>query len=69
MLSKEGISLSDLENGLFSKLLVVGDSSEVPFLKRDIGSGSGGYADNIFLHAAREIFNEEIKNLTYKTLR
>lgn len=32
-------------------------------------SGSGGYSDYIFKHAAKEIFNEEVTELHYKNLR
>lgn len=33
------------------------------------GSGSGGYLHHVFTHAAKHLFGEEVKNLTYKTLR
>ncbi|KAJ4437290.1 hypothetical protein ANN_17428 [Periplaneta americana] len=33
------------------------------------GSGSGGYADHIFLHAATELFTESEPKLEYKSLR
>lgn len=32
-------------------------------------SGSGGYSDHIFKHAAKELFNEDINTLEYKNLR
>uniref|UniRef100_A0A673WNI5 Nuclear prelamin A recognition factor-like protein n=1 Tax=Salmo trutta TaxID=8032 RepID=A0A673WNI5_SALTR len=33
------------------------------------GSGSGGYLHHVFTHAARQLFGEEVKELTYKTLK
>lgn len=33
------------------------------------GSGSGGYLHHVFTYAARQLFGEEVKELTYKTLR
>lgn len=34
-----------------------------------LGSGSGGYADLIFLHAAKELFGNSHPELQYKSLR
>lgn len=70
MLVKDGISLSNLDNAAFSQPWLLSDDKEVdPSLQRHIGSGSGGYADNIFKYAAKEIFGEEVQHLEYKTLR
>ncbi|XP_063225793.1 probable cytosolic Fe-S cluster assembly factor v1g210509 isoform X2 [Bacillus rossius redtenbacheri] len=33
------------------------------------GSGSGGYADHIFTHAAKELFGEEVPAVQFRTLR
>lgn len=33
------------------------------------GSGSGGYLHHVFTYAARHLFGEEVKELTYKILR
>lgn len=33
------------------------------------GSGSGGYAHNLFCHAARELFNININKVEFKPLR
>lgn len=33
------------------------------------GSGSGGYLHHVFTYAAKQLFGEEVKELTYKTLR
>lgn len=40
-----------------------------PAVRRHVGSGSGGYADLIFLHAAEQLFGETNAQLTYKNLR
>lgn len=66
MLQEENISLKDLEpsapDTLFSS--VCGDE----FLSH-AGSGSGGYLHHVFTYAAKQLFGEEVKELTYKTLR
>lgn len=33
------------------------------------GGGSGGYLHHVFTYAAKHLFGEEVKELTYKTLR
>ncbi|XP_049866783.1 probable cytosolic Fe-S cluster assembly factor GL21135 [Pectinophora gossypiella] len=38
-------------------------------VRRHIGSGSGGYADQVFLHAAHQLFGETDVPLTYRSLR
>lgn len=38
-------------------------------LRRHAGSGSGGYADHVFLHAAEQLFGESNAQLVYKNLR
>ncbi|KAH9634806.1 hypothetical protein HF086_012220 [Spodoptera exigua] len=40
-----------------------------PALRRHIGSGSGGYADHVFLYAAEQLFGETNAQLVYKNLR
>ncbi|XP_069037075.1 cytosolic Fe-S cluster assembly factor narfl isoform X2 [Lepisosteus oculatus] len=66
MLEKEGVSLGDVDpaplDTMFSS--VSGDE-----LLRHAGGGSGGYLQHVFTHAARELFGEEVKELTYKTLK
>lgn len=70
MLSKDGISLNTLENGTFSQPWIPKDNTElVPKLTRHIGSGSGGYADNIFIYATKELFDQELQSVNYKSLR
>lgn len=69
MLLKENISLDGLENGTFSQPWLIENSTYTPNLHRHVGSGSGGYADNIFIYAAKEIFGVEVKNVQYKALR
>lgn len=69
MLSKDGILLNMLENGKFSQPWSVDNIEITPKLHRYRGSGSGGYADNIFLYALKEIFNEELTKIQYRSLR
>lgn len=33
------------------------------------GSGSGGYLHHVFSYAAKHLFAEDVKELTYKILR
>lgn len=33
------------------------------------GSGSGGYLHHVFSYAAKHLFGEEVKELTYKSLK
>lgn len=40
-----------------------------PALRRHIGSGSGGYADHVFLYAAEQLFGQTNAQLVYKNLR
>jgi hypothetical protein len=40
-----------------------------PGLCRHVGSGSGGYADQIFLYAAEQLFGQSDAPLVYKNLR
>ncbi|KAM8844592.1 cytosolic Fe-S cluster assembly factor narfl [Spinachia spinachia] len=66
MLEEKNVSLKDVEpaplDTLFSSV------SEDEFLKHS-GSGSGGYLHHVFTYAAKQLFGEEVKELTYKTLR
>lgn len=66
MLQEENVSLKDLEPSAPDTLFtsVCGDE----FLSHS-GSGSGGYLHHIFSYAAKQLFGEEVKDLTYKTLR
>ncbi|KAM4531758.1 cytosolic Fe-S cluster assembly factor narfl [Odontesthes bonariensis] len=66
MLEEENVSLNDVDpvalDTMFSS--VCGDQ----FLSH-AGSGSGGYLHHVFTYAAKQLFGEEVKELTYKTLR
>ncbi|RXN02089.1 Cytosolic Fe-S cluster assembly factor NARFL [Acipenser ruthenus] len=66
MLEQERLSLADVEpsplDSLFSSVCgeeILGHS----------GSSSGGYLEHVFIHAARELFGEEVKKIAYKTLK
>ncbi|XP_030591539.1 cytosolic Fe-S cluster assembly factor narfl [Archocentrus centrarchus] len=66
MLEEKTVSLNDLEpvapDTMFSSFC--GDE----FLSH-AGSGSGGYLHHVFTYAAKHLFGEEVKDLTYKILR
>ncbi|XP_046965234.1 probable cytosolic Fe-S cluster assembly factor GL21135 [Vanessa cardui] len=66
MLENSGRSLSEIEG---TNLDWPWDDSEAPGLKSHIGSGSGGYADHVFLYAAEQLFGETNAQLVYKNLR
>ncbi|KAI4822018.1 hypothetical protein KUCAC02_007586 [Chaenocephalus aceratus] len=66
MLEEKNVSLKDVDpaplDTMFSSV------SEDEFLSHS-GSGSGGYLHHVFTYAAKQLFGEEVKELTYKTLR
>ncbi|KAM7372046.1 hypothetical protein PAMP_009242 [Pampus punctatissimus] len=66
MLEEKNVPLNDVQpvplDTMFSS--VTGDE----FLTH-AGSGSGGYLHHVFTYAAKQLFGEEVKELTYKTLR
>uniref|UniRef100_A0A3P9MHT8 Nuclear prelamin A recognition factor-like protein n=1 Tax=Oryzias latipes TaxID=8090 RepID=A0A3P9MHT8_ORYLA len=66
MLEEHHISLNDVEPGTLDSMFssVCGDE-----LLSHAGSGSGGYLHHVFTYAAKQLFGEEVKELTYKTLR
>lgn len=67
MLDKEGKSLVEFEVGSFDWPWT--EKSPENFVVAHETSGSGGYSDYIFKHAAKVLFNEEISELNYKNLR
>ncbi|XP_041852123.1 cytosolic Fe-S cluster assembly factor narfl [Melanotaenia boesemani] len=66
MLEEENMSLNDVApvalDTMFSSVC------EDEFLSH-AGSGSGGYLHHVFTYAAKHLFGEEVKELTYKTLK
>ncbi|KAF3700223.1 Cytosolic Fe-S cluster assembly factor NARFL Iron-only hydrogenase-like protein 1 [Channa argus] len=66
MLEEQNVSLNHLEPAALDTLFsnVCGDE----FLSH-AGSGSGGYLHHVFTYAAKQLFGEEVKDLTYKTMR
>ncbi|TNM97341.1 hypothetical protein fugu_015497 [Takifugu bimaculatus] len=66
MLEERDVSLNNVEpvplDTVFSN--VYGDE----YLSH-AGSGSGGYLHHVFSYAAKHLFGEEVKELTYKTLK
>lgn len=43
--------------------------AQAPGIRGHVGSGSGGYADQIFLFAAEQLFGETNAPLVYRNLR
>ncbi|XP_074512892.1 cytosolic Fe-S cluster assembly factor narfl isoform X1 [Sebastes fasciatus] len=66
MLEEKNVSLNEVEpvppDIMFSSV------SGGEFLSH-AGSGSGGYLHHVFTYAAKQLFGEEVKQLTYRTLR
>ena len=52
----------------FSCLVRFGDVKEEE-LRRHDGASSDGYLAHIFRHAAKELFNEDVGEVTYRALR
>lgn len=67
MLDSTGQCLSEVAPSELDTLDSAG--GEAPALRRHAGSGSGGYADHIFMYAADQLFGESDTQLTYKNLR
>ncbi|XP_077412628.1 cytosolic Fe-S cluster assembly factor narfl [Vanacampus margaritifer] len=66
MLEEENVSLNDMQAGPLDTLFSSVKGGE--FLSH-AGSGSGGYLHHVFTYAAKQIFGEEVKELTYKIIR
>ncbi|XP_071777354.1 cytosolic Fe-S cluster assembly factor narfl [Centroberyx gerrardi] len=66
MLEEKNLSLSDMEPAPLDEMFssVCGDE-----LLSHAGGGSGGYLHHVFTYAAKQLFGEEVTQLTYKTLR
>lgn len=67
MLVKEGKKLEEMPMGSFDWPWT--EKSPETFVWSHETSGSGGYSDYIFKHAAKTLFNEEVSELNYKNLR
>ncbi|XP_049418402.1 cytosolic Fe-S cluster assembly factor narfl [Epinephelus fuscoguttatus] len=66
MLEEKNVSLNDVEPAPLDAMFSSVSGGE--YLSH-AGSGSGGYLHHVFTHAAKHLFGEEVKELTYKTLR
>lgn len=64
MLTQDQVHLPSID-----PILLDGDLSSGPVMTSHPGSSSGGYAHNVFVNAAKELFNQEQNNLQWKTLR
>lgn len=67
MLETDGLNLKDCISGEFDWPWT--NQKPDTFLWSHENSGSGGYSDYIFKHAAKLLFNENIERLEYKNLR
>lgn len=67
MLEKEGKALKEFNLGNFDWPWT--ESAPESFMWSHELSGSGGYSDFIFKHAAKVLFNQEVAKLEYKNLR
>lgn len=68
MLENDEVNLADLETD--------GKDNDMEFftpgndsLRNHFGGGSGGYLHHVFSHAAGDLFQQELENIQYKTLR
>eukprot|EP00058_Branchiostoma_floridae_P010022 XP_002595510.1 hypothetical protein BRAFLDRAFT_118961 [Branchiostoma floridae] len=66
MLEKEGISLVDVTPADLDTMFSSMSGAE---LLSHSGGGSGGYLEHIFRYAARELFEQDVQSVNYKTLR
>lgn len=64
MLVRDQVDLMTLEPSPLD-----GDLSSGQHLTSHPGSSSGGYAHNVFVRTAKELFNQEIDDLHWKILR
>ncbi|KAJ8679882.1 hypothetical protein QAD02_015669 [Eretmocerus hayati] len=69
MLSGQGKSLQDFDDGGLDKPFSSKEQENSGILLGHQGSGSGGYADFIFHYAAKNLFQEHNAKLEFKTLR
>ncbi|CAG9783417.1 unnamed protein product [Diatraea saccharalis] len=69
MLGNSNMSLSEAADGELENPWGTEEDGTPPSIKRHIGSGSGGYADHVFLYAAEHLFGETNARLVYKNLR
>ncbi|KAL0893550.1 hypothetical protein ABMA27_013740 [Loxostege sticticalis] len=67
MLGNSNMSLSDAPAGSLDAAW--GADEGPPGPRGRAGSGSGGYADHIFVHAAQQLFGESNVQLVYRNLR
>ncbi|KAJ8283985.1 hypothetical protein COCON_G00028350 [Conger conger] len=66
MLEQEGLSLNDVEPAPLDTLF---SSVREDELLRHEGSSSGGYLHHVYMHAAKQLFGVEVKDITYKTVK
>uniref|UniRef100_A0A3Q3J9Q3 Iron hydrogenase small subunit domain-containing protein n=1 Tax=Monopterus albus TaxID=43700 RepID=A0A3Q3J9Q3_MONAL len=69
MLDEENVSLNDFGPAVLDTQCTMLSSVCGDEFLSHAGSGSGGYLHHVFTYAAKQLFGEEVKELTYKTLR
>ncbi|KAK0153121.1 Cytosolic Fe-S cluster assembly factor NARFL [Merluccius polli] len=66
MLEQEKVILNEVEMAPLDELFSNMSGNE---LLSHAGGGSGGYLHHVFINTAKQLFGEEVKELTYKTLK
>ncbi|XP_030194303.1 cytosolic Fe-S cluster assembly factor narfl [Gadus morhua] len=66
MLEQEKVILNEVKAAPLDELFSNVNGGE---LLSHAGGGSGGYLHHVFTHTAKQLFGEEVKELTYKTLK
>lgn len=66
MFEEKSVNFAELENAELDQLFSSVDQEE---LVGHSGGGSGGFLENIFTYAAKELYGQTVDNITYKTLR
>ena len=72
LLQKRNETLTDYENGIFNEFLLNDFEKPIEKIERNIGSGSGGYSDSIFMNAVQVLGQKLYKNesdLHYKLVK
>ncbi|CAL4105050.1 unnamed protein product [Meganyctiphanes norvegica] len=64
MLQRDNVVLSSVESCNLDTAL-----SLRPTLTSHSGGGAGGYAHHLFIHAAKELFQQDVENINWKILR
>jgi len=66
MLSEDNLNLPDLDSLPLDNF---GSETKMTSIKTNRGSGSGGFTENLFIAAAKELFGEDVDDVEYKILK